>query len=117
MRAFKDLIYAINLEGNILVYKNPLITHNTTLIRTIYGAKSKVIKLIPFNNTDIVLLDSGGRILVYSFMKNKIKALDAGIDIKNIFSGFIQDVEDSKELFILLEDGSVAIYRTSSSAQ
>ena len=70
VRAYKDLIYAINLEGDILVYKNPLNTHNTTLIRTISGARGKVNKLIPFNDTDIILLDSGGRLLTYSISKN-----------------------------------------------
>lgn len=49
VRVYKDMIYAINLEGNILVYKNPLNTNNTTLIRTISGARGKVNKLIPFN--------------------------------------------------------------------
>lgn len=117
VRVFKDLIYAVTLEGNIVVYKNPLSTHNTTLIRTISGAKSKVTKLIPFNDCDIILLDAGGRLLSFSLMKNKVKAIDAGTEIKNIFSGFLQDVEDSKELFLLLEDGTVAILRTSSSPQ
>jgi hypothetical protein len=92
VRVFKDLIYAINLEGNILVYKNPLVTHNTTLIRTISGAKNKVTRLIAFNQSDIILLDGGGRLLTYSLMKNKVKALDTGIAIKNIFSGFLQNV-------------------------
>ncbi len=91
MRVFKDLIYAINLEGNVLVYKNPLVTHNTTLIRTIYGARGKITRLIAFNQSDVILLDAGGRILTYSLMKNKVNALDAGIAIKNIFSGFSQD--------------------------
>jgi hypothetical protein len=72
------------------VYKNPLLTHTTTLIRTISGAKNKVTKLIPFNETDIILLDSGGRLLTFSLLKNKVKAIDAGTDIKNIFTGFLQ---------------------------
>lgn len=117
VRVYKDLIYAINLEGNILVYKNPLNTKNTTLIRTVSGARGKVNKLIPFNETDIILLDSAGRLLTYSITNNEVKALDVGTSIKNIFSGFLQNVEDSKELFLLLEDGTVAIYRTSTSAQ
>lgn len=49
VRVYKDMIYAINLEGNILVYKNPLNTNSTTLIRTVSGARGKVNKLMPFN--------------------------------------------------------------------
>jgi hypothetical protein len=37
-------------------------------------------------------LDAGGRLLTFSLIKNKVKALDAGTAIKNIFSGFLQDV-------------------------
>jgi hypothetical protein len=51
-----------------------------------------VTKLIPFNDTDIIILDAGGRLLTFSLMNNEVKALDVGTNIKNIFSGFLQDV-------------------------
>jgi hypothetical protein len=75
VRVFKDSIYAINLEGNILVYKNPLLTHDSSLIKTYSGARSKIAQIIPFNESEILLLDSGGRLLIYSILNNKVKAL------------------------------------------
>ena len=49
IRAYKDLIYAINLEGNILVYKNPLLSNTSTLIKTYSGARTKITQIIPFS--------------------------------------------------------------------
>lgn len=49
IKVYKDLIYAINLEGDILVYKNPITTQNSDLIRTISGARNKIVSIIPFN--------------------------------------------------------------------
>lgn len=49
IKVYKDLIYAINLEGDILIYKNPIVTQHSDLIKTISGARNKIVSIIPFN--------------------------------------------------------------------
>lgn len=63
VRVFENLIYAANLEGDILVYLNPFYEGKKELVRKISGSKSKIIKILPVDLDQIILLDSGGRIL------------------------------------------------------
>jgi hypothetical protein len=62
------------------------------LIKTFSGPRGKISKLLPFNGSDIILLDGGGRLLIYSLLKNEIKALPSSIEIKSIVTGFLQEV-------------------------
>lgn len=113
VRSYKDLIYAINLEGNILVYKNPLLNNTSTLIKTYSGARTKITQIIPFSENELLLLDLGGRMLIYSLFKNKVKALSSAVELKNIASGFVQGVSAAaKELFVLQQDGNTLIFKT-----
>jgi hypothetical protein len=65
VRLFNNLIYAANLEGDILVYQNPFYEGKKDLVRKISGSKSKIVKILPVNLDQIILLDSGGRILYH----------------------------------------------------
>lgn len=64
--------------------------NTTSLIKTYTGGRGKIKQILSYSDSEVVLLDFGGRILVYSLIKNKVKALNS--DLKNISNGFIQEV-------------------------
>jgi hypothetical protein len=102
VRAFNNLIYSANLEGDILIYKNPFYEGKRDLVKKISGSKSKIAKILPVGSNEIILLDSGGRILYHSLSSRKTTSINSEIDIKIIMDGFKVSDKESLWLYILL---------------
>jgi WD40 repeat protein len=70
VKVYKDTIYVANIDGDILVYSNPITTGQSALQHRYVGSRKKIVKLLNWDPATLILLDSGGRVLVYDIEKN-----------------------------------------------
>lgn len=45
VKAFKDRVYVCNIDGDVIIYSNPLGGKKAELLHTYPGSRSKIVKL------------------------------------------------------------------------
>ena len=90
VRVINNQIYVVNIEGDILVYPNPVKSQQPSLLTSYPGPRSKIVKLLSFENKYTILLDSGGRVLSVDLGDKTVKVCCKEIEMNNIANGFVQ---------------------------
>ena len=72
VRAFKDRIYVCNIDGDVMIWSNPLSGKKAELLHTYPGNRSKIVKLCEFAPENLILLDMGGRVLSCNLSSHEV---------------------------------------------
>ena len=107
VKAVKGNIYAATLDGDILVYSNPLTTNKSDLVQRHIGARSKIVRLLPFGADHLLLLDSGGRVLNHNVNTRFTDVCAPEIGSNVIITGF---TSGNSQLVVLTANGALWIY-------
>lgn len=90
VKTHKDIIYSINLRGDILSFKNPLLCEGSRELQKTYQSwRSKVVQVVPYGEDSLVFLGSSGRIIVYSVQECRTKAVEPAGESHGIVMGFL----------------------------